>query len=51
LVFDSTSERTPFGFLQTHLQENRGLLVIGESGELIDFPTMPRRPMRGTAWC
>lgn len=41
LIFDPTSEVTPFGQLQGALQNNYGLLVTGESGELIASPQLP----------
>jgi hypothetical protein len=41
LVFDPTNEVTPFGQLQGQLQDNYGLLVTEEGGELISSPQLP----------
>jgi len=38
LVFDPTMPTTPFGRLPYYLQDNTGLLVTGESGELLVLP-------------
>jgi len=41
LIFDPTDEWTPFGYLRGELQANYGLLVTGDSGELIKLPQLP----------
>lgn len=41
LFFDPTDEWTPFGYLRGELQANYGLLVTGDSGELIKLPQLP----------
>ena len=41
LIFDPTDEWTPFGYLRGELQANYGLLVTGDSGELIKLPLLP----------
>ncbi|HJQ41076.1 MAG TPA: DUF3857 and transglutaminase domain-containing protein [Thermoanaerobaculia bacterium] len=38
LLFDPTSTTTPFGHLPSYLQDSRGLLVLGDGGELIALP-------------
>jgi hypothetical protein len=38
LLFDPTSTTTPFGQLPAYLHASRGLLVMKDGGELIDFP-------------
>ena len=40
LIFDPTSEVTPFGQLWGHLQGNYGLLVTDQGGELIQVPKL-----------
>ncbi len=40
LIFDPTDEITPFGDLRGELQENYGLLVLEEGGELIQVPKL-----------
>ncbi len=41
LFFDPTDEWTPFGYLRGELQANYGLLVTGDTGELIKLPQLP----------
>jgi hypothetical protein len=41
LIFDPTDEWTPFGSLRGELQENYGLLITSEGGELIKLPQLP----------
>jgi hypothetical protein len=41
LFFDPTNELTPFGEISGHLQDNYGLLVAPEGGELIELPMQP----------
>ena len=41
LIFDPTSEVTPFGQLRGHLQGNYGLLVTDDGGDLIQVPKLP----------
>jgi hypothetical protein len=41
LFFDPTSEPNPFGQIRGHLQENYGLLVTPEGGELVELPRAP----------
>ncbi len=38
LYFDPTNELTPFGEIGGYLQENYGLLVTSEGGELVELP-------------
>ena len=38
LYFDPTNELTPFGEIGGYLQENYGLLVMPEGGELVEIP-------------
>jgi len=40
LIFDPTSEVTPFGQLEGALQDNYGLLVTEDGGELIKLPQL-----------
>jgi hypothetical protein len=40
LIFDPTSEVTPFGQLEGELQDNYGLLVTEDGGELIHVPQL-----------
>lgn len=40
LIFDPTNEVTPFGQLRGHLQENYGLLVTEDGGDLIQLPQL-----------
>jgi hypothetical protein len=48
LYFDPTNELTPFGEIGGYLQQNYGLLVTSEGGELVELPTQPRA-MNGIA--
>jgi transglutaminase-like putative cysteine protease len=41
LFFDPTNDLTPFGQISGHLQENYGLLVTPDGGQLIDLPKQP----------
>lgn len=41
LYFDPTNELTPFGEIGGYLQQNYGLLVTSEGGELVELPTQP----------
>lgn len=41
LIFDPTDEYTPFGELRGELQNNYGLLVTPDGGELVAIPQMP----------
>ncbi|HEX3603456.1 MAG TPA: DUF3857 and transglutaminase domain-containing protein [Steroidobacteraceae bacterium] len=41
LFFDPTDSLTPFGALPGELQANVGLLVTGNSGELVQLPQLP----------
>jgi hypothetical protein len=41
LFFDPTNELTPFGQIGGYLQENYGLLVTPEGGELVELPKQP----------
>jgi hypothetical protein len=41
LIFDPTDEWTPFGALRGELQDNYGLLVTGDGGELVKLPQLP----------
>jgi len=41
LIFDPTSEKTPFGQIPGHLQANYGLLVAPSGGELVVLPRQP----------
>ena len=41
LVFDPTSEKTPFGQIPGYLQANYGLLVTPSSSELVELPQQP----------
>ncbi|HWS72200.1 MAG TPA: DUF3857 domain-containing protein [Thermoanaerobaculia bacterium] len=41
LLFDPTSTSTPLGSLPSYLQQNRGLLVTDNGGELIELPAHP----------
>jgi uncharacterized protein DUF3857/transglutaminase superfamily protein len=41
LFFDPTDPFTPLGYLPTSLQDNYGLLVTGEGGELVKLPLLP----------
>lgn len=40
LIFDPTDEMTPFGQLRGPLQENYGLLVTPDGGDLIELPKL-----------
>jgi hypothetical protein len=41
LFFDPTSELTPFGRISGYLQENYGLVVTPEGGQLVELPKQP----------
>jgi len=41
LFFDPTDELTPFGQIRGQLQENYGLLVTPDGGELVELPQQP----------
>jgi len=41
LYFDPTNELTPFGEIGGYLQENYGLLVTADGGELVELPKQP----------
>jgi hypothetical protein len=41
LYFDPTNELTPFGEIGGYLQQNYGLLVTADGGELVELPTQP----------
>lgn len=41
LLFDPTNSLTPFGQISGNLQENYGLLVTPDGGELIELPRQP----------
>jgi hypothetical protein len=41
LFFDPTDDLTPFGYLSGALQENYGLLVTPDGGELYNLPKLP----------
>jgi hypothetical protein len=41
LFFDPTSELTPFGRIPGYLQDNYGLLVTPDGGELVELPKQP----------
>jgi Domain of Unknown Function with PDB structure (DUF3857)/Transglutaminase-like superfamily len=41
LIFDPTNERVPLGYLPWYLQENYGLLIVPDGGELISLPLLP----------
>ncbi len=41
LFFDPTDPETPLGYLPSTLQENHGLLVLAEGGELVQLPLLP----------
>ena len=41
LFFDPTNELTPFGDLSGYLQENYGLLIAPDGGELVKLPMLP----------
>jgi len=41
LFFDPTNELTPFGQIGGYLQENYGLLVAPDGGELVQLPAQP----------
>lgn len=43
LIFDPTDDLTPFGHLRGELQENYGLLVTPDTGELLQVPKLPLR--------
>lgn len=48
LFFDPTNELTPFGQIGGYLQDNYGLLVAPEGGELVRLPHQPAS-MNGTS--
>ncbi len=41
VIFDPTNEHVPFGYLPWYLQQNYGLLVAPDGGELISLPLSP----------
>jgi transglutaminase-like putative cysteine protease len=41
LFFDPTNERVPFGYLPSYLQDNYGLVVTPQGGELLSLPLLP----------
>lgn len=41
LIFDPTDEYTPLGYIPSSEQENYGLLITPEGGELIALPLLP----------
>lgn len=41
VIFDPTNEHVPFGYLPWYLQQNYGLLVAPDGGELISLPLLP----------
>ena len=41
LIFDPTSQYTPLGYIPWYEQENYGLLVTPDGGELIPLPLLP----------
>lgn len=41
LIFDPTNEYVPLGYLPWYLQDNYGLLVAPDGGELISLPLLP----------
>jgi hypothetical protein len=41
LFFDPTNELTPFGEIGGYLQDNYGLLVTADGGELVELPQQP----------
>lgn len=41
LIFDPTDEYTPLGYIPSFEQENYGLLVTPDGGELISLPLLP----------
>jgi hypothetical protein len=41
LYFDPTNELTPFGEIGGYLQQNYGLLVSADGGELVELPKQP----------
>jgi transglutaminase-like putative cysteine protease len=48
MFFDPTNSNTPIGHLPEYLQENRGLLVTDDGGELIDLAAHPPAASRLT---
>ncbi len=40
LIFDPTSERTPFGQLEDNLQGSYGVLMEGDASQIIELPVM-----------
>lgn len=46
LLFDPTSTSTPIGSLPSYLQQNRGLLVTDNGGELLELPANPAEANR-----
>jgi len=40
-IFDPTNERVPFGYLPWYLQQNYGLLVAPDGGQMISLPLLP----------
>ena len=41
LFFDPTNERVPLGYLPSYLQDNYGLVVTPQGGELLSLPLLP----------
>jgi hypothetical protein len=41
LIFDPTNPEVPFGYLPWYLQQNYGLLVAPDGGEIISLPLLP----------
>jgi transglutaminase-like putative cysteine protease len=41
LIFDPTNERVPLGYLPWYLQQNYGLLVSSDGGQLVSLPLLP----------
>ena len=41
LIFDPTDEYTPLGYIPSYEQENYGLLITPQGGELIALPLLP----------
>jgi len=41
LFFDPTNEYVPLGYLPSYLQDNYGLVVTSEGGELLSLPLLP----------
>jgi hypothetical protein len=41
LFFDPTNEYVPFGYLPSYLQDNYGLVVTPQGGEIVSLPLLP----------